>query len=104
MEGSSLGKQGEGEGQVAKKSHKALQKFLQEAQIILDQNQLLINEVNKNHESANPEDLGRNCGLIRQLYDNLKRVTDLYGGVLTSLAGQSEATTSSGPTETLSDQ
>ncbi|CAA6658675.1 unnamed protein product [Spirodela intermedia] len=64
MEGSSLGKQGEGEGQVAKKSHKALQKFLQEAQIILDQNQLLINEVNKNHESANPEDLGRNCGLI----------------------------------------
>lgn len=101
MEGSSLGKRGEGEGQVPNKAQKALQKCLQDAQIILDENQLLLNEISRNRESAGHEALARNCSLIRELYSNLKRLTDMYAGLSTSiLVGQRKATTRGGPTET----
>ncbi|KAK4746996.1 hypothetical protein SAY87_026033 [Trapa incisa] len=51
--------------------------FLQ-VQSLLDQNRLLINEINQNHESRIPDNLGRNVGLIRELNNNIRRVVDLY--------------------------
>ncbi|KAI4355445.1 hypothetical protein L6164_004220 [Bauhinia variegata] len=54
------------------------QKNLLQAQDILDQNRLLINEINQNHESKMPDNLSRNVGLIRELNNNIRRVVDLY--------------------------
>ncbi|KAK4756643.1 hypothetical protein SAY87_006770 [Trapa incisa] len=49
-----------------------------QVQSLLDQNRLLINEINQNHESRIPDNLGRNVGLIRELNNNIRRVVDLY--------------------------
>ncbi|KAL8522604.1 hypothetical protein ACS0TY_012664 [Phlomoides rotata] len=50
-------------------------------QSILDQNRLLINEINQNHESKIPDKLSRNVGLIRELNNNIRRVVDLYANL-----------------------
>lgn len=54
------------------------QKNFVHVQNILDQNRLLINEINQNHESKIPDNLTRNVGLIRELNNNIRRVVDLY--------------------------
>ncbi|XP_009798445.1 protein ELF4-LIKE 3 [Nicotiana sylvestris] len=54
------------------------QKSFVQVQNILDQNRLLINEINQNHESKIPDNLSRNVGLIRELNNNIRRVVDLY--------------------------
>ncbi|KAL4563758.1 hypothetical protein LXL04_027803 [Taraxacum kok-saghyz] len=54
------------------------QKSFVHVQNILDQNRLLINEINQNHESKIPDNLGRNVGLIRELNNNIRKVLDLY--------------------------
>ncbi|KAG6506927.1 hypothetical protein ZIOFF_032260 [Zingiber officinale] len=59
--------------------------FLQ-VQSILDQNRLLINEINQNHNSKTPDDLSRNVGLIRELNNNIRRAVDLYGDLSVSFA------------------
>ena len=43
-------------------------------QAILDQNRILINEMNQNHESRNPEALLRNVALIQELNANIAKV------------------------------
>lgn len=57
---------------------KTFQKSFVQVQNILDQNRLLINEINQNHESKIPDNLSRNVGLIRELNNNIRRVVDLY--------------------------
>ncbi|KAG0456159.1 hypothetical protein HPP92_023947 [Vanilla planifolia] len=62
---------------------KVLQSFqasFVQVQNILNQNSLLIKEINQNHESMIPCNLGRNPGLIRELNDNMRRVVELYRG------------------------
>lgn len=49
-----------------------------QVQNILDHNRLLINEINQNHESKIPDNLGRNIGLIRELNNNVRKVAHLY--------------------------
>ncbi|NP_001148036.1 protein ELF4-LIKE 4 isoform X1 [Zea mays] len=56
----------------------AFQTSFVQVQTLLDQNRLLINEINHNHESKVPGDLSRNVGLIRELNNNIRRVVDLY--------------------------
>ena len=45
-----------------------------QAQMILDHNRLLINEIKANHDSRLPEGLSRNVTLIRELNSNLNQV------------------------------
>uniref|UniRef100_A0A2P2KNA1 Uncharacterized protein MANES_03G038900 n=1 Tax=Rhizophora mucronata TaxID=61149 RepID=A0A2P2KNA1_RHIMU len=67
------------------------QKNFVQVQNILDQNKLLINEINQNHESKIPDNLSRNVGLIRELNNNIKRVVDLYADLSSSFTKSIEA-------------
>ncbi|PKA52377.1 Protein ELF4-LIKE 4 [Apostasia shenzhenica] len=74
--------------------NKVLQNFhnnFVQVQSILDQNRLLINEINQNHESKIPDNLSRNVSLIRELNNNIRRVVDLYADLSTSFARSMEA-------------
>ncbi|KAG5605672.1 hypothetical protein H5410_027164 [Solanum commersonii] len=66
------------EGEMDGKVFQTCQKSFVQVQNILDQNRLLINEINQNHESKIPDNLNRNVGLIRELNNNIRRVVDLY--------------------------
>ncbi|XP_026419877.1 protein ELF4-LIKE 3-like [Papaver somniferum] len=72
--------------QVDSKVLQTFQKSFVQVQNILDQNRLLINEINQNHESKIPDNLSRNVGLIRELNNNIRRVVDLYGDLSSSFA------------------
>ncbi|GFP85721.1 protein elf4-like 4 [Phtheirospermum japonicum] len=67
-----------GGAQIEGKFVQTFQKNFVQVQNILDQNRLLINEINQNHESKIPDNLSRNVGLIRELNNNIRRVVDLY--------------------------
>ncbi|XP_058729539.1 protein ELF4-LIKE 4-like isoform X2 [Vicia villosa] len=60
------------------------QKSFVQVQNILDQNRVLINEINQNHESRVPDNLSRNVGLIKELNNNIRRVVDLYADLSSS--------------------
>ncbi|KAG6475234.1 hypothetical protein ZIOFF_064452 [Zingiber officinale] len=77
MEGDSFSGFGNG-SQVDGKVFATFQKSFLQVQSILDQNRLLINEINQNHESKIPDNLTRNVSLIRELNNNIRRVVDLY--------------------------
>ncbi|KAL3840783.1 hypothetical protein ACJIZ3_025374 [Penstemon smallii] len=66
------------------------QKNFVQVQNILDQNRLLINEINKNHESRIPDNLSRNVGLIKELNSNIRRVVDLYANLSDSFTKSME--------------
>lgn len=55
-----------------------LEKCFVQVQGILNQNRLLINEIDQNHQSREPDNLSRNVALIRELNTNISRVVDLY--------------------------
>ncbi|KAL9224671.1 hypothetical protein vseg_000685 [Gypsophila vaccaria] len=93
MEGDTFSGLGNG-SQVDSKVLQTFQKSFVQVQSILDQNRLLINEINQNHESRIPDNLSRNVGLIRELNNNIRRVVDLYSdlsqSVTTSIDASSE--------------
>ncbi|CAK9179894.1 unnamed protein product [Ilex paraguariensis] len=77
--------------QVDSKVLQTFQKSFGQVQNILDQNRLLINEINQNHESKIPDNLTRNVGLIRELNNNIRRVVDVYSDLSSSFARSMEA-------------
>lgn len=77
--------------QLDTKVVQTFQKSFVQVQDILDQNRLLINEINQNHESKIPDSLGRNVGLIRELNNNIRRVVDLYADLSSSFSRSMEA-------------
>ncbi|XP_044463210.1 protein ELF4-LIKE 3-like [Mangifera indica] len=77
MEGDTFAGLGNGT-QIDGKILQTFQKSFVQVQDILDQNRVLINEINQNHESKIPDNLSRNVGLIRELNNNIRRVVDLY--------------------------
>ncbi|VFQ96802.1 unnamed protein product [Cuscuta campestris] len=77
--------------QIDSKVLQTFQKSFLQVQNILDQNRLLINEINQNHESKIPINLTRNVGLIRELNNNIRRVVDLYADLSDSLTKCREA-------------
>jgi len=85
---------GAGPGVDTKVLHAFQTSFVQ-VQSLLDQNRVLINEINQNHESKVPGDLSRNVGLIRELNNNIRRVVDLYAD-LSSLFAASDAAAGGG--------
>ncbi|KAE8735313.1 Protein ELF4-LIKE 3 [Hibiscus syriacus] len=82
-------------GQVDGKVVQTFQKSFVQVQNILDQNRLLINEINQNHESKIPDNLGRNVGLIRELNNNIRRVVDLYADLSSSVSNSADHIASS---------
>ena len=82
---------GNGSTQVDGKVMQTFQKSFGQVQDILDQNRLLINEINQNHESKIPDNLSRNVGLIRELNNNIRRVVDLYADLSTSFTKSVDA-------------
>nr|XP_019709897.1 protein ELF4-LIKE 3 isoform X1 [Elaeis guineensis] len=77
--------------QADNKVLQAFKKSFVQVQSILDQNRLLINEINQNHESKIPDNLSRNVGLIRELNNNIRRVVDLYADLSFSFTKSMEA-------------
>ncbi|XWS20086.1 hypothetical protein CRYUN_Cryun31cG0071100 [Craigia yunnanensis] len=77
--------------QVDGKVFQTFQKSFVQVQDILDQNRLLINEINQNHESKIPDNLSRNVGLIKELNNNIRRVVDLYADLSSSFTRSVEA-------------
>lgn len=77
--------------QVDNKVLQTFHKNFGQVQNILDQNRLLINEINQNHESKMPDNLSRNVGLIRELNNNIRRVVDLYADLSSSFTKSMEA-------------
>ncbi|XP_072981894.1 protein ELF4-LIKE 4-like [Typha latifolia] len=90
MDGGTFSGLGSG-AQVDNKVLQTFQKSFVQVQSILDQNRLLINEINQNHESKIPDNLSRNVGLIRELNNNIRRVVDLYADLSTSFAKSIDA-------------
>ncbi|GLJ26637.1 hypothetical protein SUGI_0517870 [Cryptomeria japonica] len=89
MEGDAFSVPGNG-NQMDGKVLQTFQKSFGQVQNILDQNRLLINEINQNHESKIPDNLSRNVSLIRELNDNIRRVVDLYAGLSTAFTKSME--------------
>ncbi|KAK8641916.1 hypothetical protein V6N13_011284 [Hibiscus sabdariffa] len=77
--------------QVDGKVLQTFQKSFVQVQDILDQNRLLINEINQNHESKIPDNLSRNVGLIKELNNNIRRVAGLYADLSSSFIRSVEA-------------
>lgn len=76
--------------QIDGKVLQTFQKSFVQVQDILDQNRLLINEINQNHESKIPDNLSRNVGLIRELNNNIRRVVELYADLSSSFTKSME--------------
>lgn len=55
-------------------------------QDVLETNQHLINQINRNHDLRTPEALARNVVLIRQLNANVGKVVELYKELSVSFA------------------
>ncbi|KAF5745545.1 protein ELF4-LIKE 4-like [Tripterygium wilfordii] len=87
--------------QVDSKYVQTFQKNFVQVQDILDQNRLLINEINQNHESKIPDNLSRNVGLIRELNNNIRRVLDIYADLSGSCARSIEASSEAESSGTL---
>ncbi|URE39731.1 hypothetical protein MUK42_37086, partial [Musa troglodytarum] len=64
--------------QVDDKAFHAVQKSFVQVQSILNQNRLLINEINQNHETMIPEELN----------NNIRRVVDLYADLSSPSPGR----------------
>ncbi|XP_027332017.1 protein ELF4-LIKE 3-like [Abrus precatorius] len=89
MEGDTFSGLGNGT-QIDSKILQTFQKSFVQVQHILDQNRVLINEINQNHESKVPDNLSRNVGLIRELNNNIRRVVDLYADLSSSFTKSME--------------
>ncbi|ESQ36899.1 hypothetical protein EUTSA_v10002780mg [Eutrema salsugineum] len=85
MDGNTVSRlMGNGAHQINRKILQTFQNSFVQMQNILDQNRLLINEINQNHESRIPDNLERNVGLIRELNNNMRRVVYILISLTTS--------------------
>ncbi|KAG5387027.1 hypothetical protein IGI04_038497 [Brassica rapa subsp. trilocularis] len=101
MEGGVVSGFGDRHTNVDGKVLQSFQKSFVDVQDILDQNRLLINEINQNHESNQPENLSRNVGLIKELNNNIRRVASLYGDLSHSFSRSVDASSDGDSSGTL---
>ncbi|KAI3852505.1 hypothetical protein MKW92_024708 [Papaver armeniacum] len=66
---------------------KTISKSFQQVQAILDQNRILIQQVNENHQSKIPQNLAKNVALIRDININISKVASIYTELSTNFAG-----------------
>lgn len=55
-----------------------LSKSFKQVQSLLDQNRVLIQQVNENHQSKTRENMTKNVALIRQINGNISKVLNMY--------------------------
>lgn len=58
-----------------------LSRSFREAQSALDQNRALIQQVNENHQSKIPDHMVKNVALIREINENISKVSSLYSNL-----------------------
>ncbi|KAM3373967.1 protein EARLY FLOWERING 4 [Capsicum galapagoense] len=58
-----------------------ISKYILEVQSVLDQNRVLIQQVNENHQSKLPDNLVKNVALIRDINSNISKVSRLYSNL-----------------------
>lgn len=87
--------------QAESKVLQTFQKSFVQVQNILDQNRLLINEINQNHESKIPHNLTRNVILIKELNNNIRRIVDLYTDLSRSFTRSMESSSDGDSSGTL---
>ncbi|KAI3988895.1 hypothetical protein MKX01_016466 [Papaver californicum] len=66
---------------------KTISKSFQLVQTILDQNRILIQQVNENHQSKIPHNLVKNVALIRGININISKVAFIYTELSTNFSG-----------------
>ncbi|KAG9454004.1 hypothetical protein H6P81_006908 [Aristolochia fimbriata] len=59
-------------------------KSFSEVQTVLDQNRVLIQQVNENHQSKIPDNMTKNVALIREINGNIGKVASLYSNLSSS--------------------
>ncbi|KAI3939086.1 hypothetical protein MKX01_001954 [Papaver californicum] len=62
-------------------------KSFQQVQTVLDQNRILIQQVNENHQSKIPHNLAKNVALIRDININISKVASFYTELSTNFSG-----------------
>ncbi|GAB4859950.1 hypothetical protein Ancab_011429 [Ancistrocladus abbreviatus] len=55
-----------------------LSESFNQVQSVLDQNRVLIQQVNENHQSRIPDNLAKNVSLIREINGNISKIISLY--------------------------
>lgn len=77
------GSVGEGEAREEEKSEvwESFSKGFLEVQAVLEQNRVLIQQVNENHQSRIPDNLSKNVALIRQINCNISKVASMYSNL-----------------------
>ncbi|XP_019460518.1 PREDICTED: protein ELF4-LIKE 3-like isoform X2 [Lupinus angustifolius] len=63
-----------------------LSRNFRQAQSVLDQNRVLIEEVNRNHESKIPDNMAKNVGLIQKINSNISKVLSIYSDLSSSFS------------------
>ncbi|KAK9055323.1 hypothetical protein SSX86_026406 [Deinandra increscens subsp. villosa] len=72
---------GDGDEECDEEAWETLNKGLKEAQSVLDQNRLLIQQVNENHQSKIPDNLVKNVALIQEINGNISKVSTVYSNL-----------------------
>ncbi|KAK1420849.1 hypothetical protein QVD17_22751 [Tagetes erecta] len=71
----------DGEEEYDAEAWETLNKGFKEAQSVLDQNRLLIQQVNENHQSKIPDNLVKNVALIQEINGNISKVSNVYSNL-----------------------
>ncbi|XP_068644942.1 protein ELF4-LIKE 1-like [Aristolochia californica] len=74
------GREHEG-GEEMNELWESFSKSFSEVQTVLDQNRVLIQQVNENHQSKIPDNLTKNVALIREINGNIGKVASLYSNL-----------------------
>ncbi|KAI3811533.1 hypothetical protein L1987_21257 [Smallanthus sonchifolius] len=72
---------GDGEEECDAEAWETLNNGFKEAQSVLGQNRLLIQQVNENHQSKIPDNLVKNVTLIQEINCNISKVSSVYSNL-----------------------
>ncbi|KAI3801537.1 hypothetical protein L1987_29644 [Smallanthus sonchifolius] len=72
---------GDGDEECDAEAWETLNKGFKEAQSVLDQNRLLIQQVNENQQSKIPDNLVKNVALIQKINGNISKVSSVYSNL-----------------------
>ncbi|KAL5982571.1 hypothetical protein ACLOJK_016645 [Asimina triloba] len=87
---------GEGRNELRLQVWQTFRSSFRQVQTVLDQNRVLINQVNENHQSKIPDNLTKNVALIREINSNVAKVVSLYSDLSSNFADFFHSSSSSG--------
>lgn len=77
-EGKDRSKDDDDDGECDKEVWNTLSDSFRRVQSVLDQNRVLIQQVNENHQSKIPDNLAKNVTLIQEINGNISKVMSMY--------------------------